>query len=79
MAESSILTGKNALVTGARLCQGIGFAIAEALAREGAGLAITGRRSNDEAAEAVARLESHGGLVLYRATDLTRPDEITAR
>ena len=54
------IDGKIALVTGASA--GIGFAAAEALAREGAMVVITGR-SADHLADAAARLRANGAEV----------------
>ena len=67
------LRDKVALVCGAS--QGIGFAVAEELAREGARLAICSR---DAAAvdAARARLATHGGEVLAIAADLSSDDGI---
>jgi NAD(P)-dependent dehydrogenase (short-subunit alcohol dehydrogenase family) len=54
----SDLIGKRALVTGA--ARGIGAAIAEALAKAGADVAITYEKSADRAAEVVRAIEAHG-------------------
>lgn len=62
------LQGKVAVVTGAS--RGIGFAIAQALAREGVRLAICAR--GDEALQAAAdQLRGEGSAVLAMATDLS--------
>jgi NAD(P)-dependent dehydrogenase (short-subunit alcohol dehydrogenase family) len=52
------LTGRRALITGAS--RGIGLAVAEALGRRGAAVAITGRKA--EALEAAARQLRAGGI-----------------
>lgn len=66
---SRLLEGRTALVTGA--ARRIGRAIALALAAEGAGVAITYRRSKDEASETVAELTSHGAAAIAVYCDLT--------
>jgi NAD(P)-dependent dehydrogenase (short-subunit alcohol dehydrogenase family) len=58
--------GKIALVTGA--ARGIGFAVANVLAREGARVILTDIR-DDEGAEAVGRI---GGRAAYRRLDVRR-------
>ncbi len=69
------LKGKVALVAGAS--RGLGFAVAEALAREGATVSIssTTQTSIDEAA---ARLASSGATVLATAVDVRNGDQIVA-
>ena len=69
------LKGKVALVAGAS--RGLGFAVAEALAREGATVSIssTTQTSIDEAA---ARLSSSGATVLATAVDVRNGDQIVA-
>jgi NAD(P)-dependent dehydrogenase (short-subunit alcohol dehydrogenase family) len=70
------LDGKKALVTGSTA--GIGFAIARALAREGASVVITGRtqRRVDGAIESILN-EVHGAKVSGIAADLAMPDGIS--
>ena len=70
------LDGKKALVTGSTA--GIGFAIARALAREGASVVITGRtqRRVDGAIESI-RNEVQGAKVSGIAADLAMPDGIS--
>ena len=62
------LNNKNAAVTGAS--QGIGFAIAEALASEGCNLAI-GARGEEKLAEAREKLARHGTKIVAVQTDLS--------
>jgi 3-oxoacyl-[acyl-carrier protein] reductase len=70
------LSGETALVTASS--RGLGYASAEALAREGANVAICGR-DPDRLAEAEADLEAAGsGGVLARQTDLTDPEDVSA-
>ena len=64
------LTGKKALVTGST--RGIGLAIAERLALEGADVAICAR-SGDAVKDAVKALESKGGKAWGRAVDVKDP------
>ena len=61
------LTGKTALVTGSTA--GIGYAIAEALAREGAHVVINGR-TQQRVDDALKRLGASGGKVTGIAADL---------
>jgi len=70
------LEGKVAIVTGGS--DGLGRATAERLAREGARVAICGRRKEhlDQAAEGIRR--ATGGQVLARAADVTRAGEVEA-
>jgi NAD(P)-dependent dehydrogenase (short-subunit alcohol dehydrogenase family) len=62
------LSGKRAVVTGGS--RGIGFAIADALAAEGAQVAILAR-DPDRLATAAGRLHERGGRVLALAADTT--------
>jgi len=57
-----------ALVTGGS--RGIGFGIAERLAREGYALAINGVRAEAEVAESLSRLRAHGVEVVYAPGDV---------
>ncbi len=69
------LDGKRALVTGAG--SGIGLAIAEALAREGAIVALHGR-DLERTAELRQSIEAAGGSAISVAADLLDPAEIKA-
>ena len=71
------LAGRSALVTGST--SGIGHAIAQAFAREGANVMLNGFGDPKEIEALRAGLEqSHGVKVLYHAADMTRPAEIAA-
>jgi 3-oxoacyl-[acyl-carrier protein] reductase len=65
------LKGKTALVTGAS--RGIGRAIAERLARDGATVALTYNASKSGAEEAVAFIENAGGAAFAIHADLVDP------
>jgi NAD(P)-dependent dehydrogenase (short-subunit alcohol dehydrogenase family) len=69
------LDGKVGLVTGGN--SGIGFAIAEGLARAGADVCIWGRDEGRNE-EARRRLEAHGGKVLALGCDVAAPDQVEA-
>ena len=72
---ANTLQGKFALVTGVSRAGQIGYAVAEALAAEGAGLGIAARtRANVEAR--AGELRSRGVRVLAVAADLTREQEV---
>lgn len=71
------LTGKTALVTGS--VQGIGFAIAEALAQSGARIAVHGLADADQADVACAALQAAGApQARFFEGDLRDPDQIGA-
>lgn len=70
------LKGKTALVTGAAVR--LGKAIALALASRGANVAITYRRSEEEAQNTVQDLERLGVRGLAVRTDVSRPAEVAA-
>lgn len=67
------LHGKVALVTGAGVR--VGRAIALALGRAGADVALHYRSSRDEADAAAREIESGGGRALVVSGDLARPDD----
>ncbi len=67
------LENKIAFVTGAG--SGIGRAIAERFAAEGAAVAVVDRQP-EGGRETVARIEAAGGRALFAAADVTRADEI---
>ena len=70
------LDGKRAIVTGAT--RGIGRAIAEALLRHGAGVAICGR-SEEGVRLAVSELgQRTGGRIVGRAADVGDPEQVAA-
>jgi len=74
MAENLFdLTGKVALVTGGN--SGLGFAMAEGLARAGADVVIWGRRE-DQNARAAEALRAHGGRVSHRAVDVSNEQAV---
>jgi NAD(P)-dependent dehydrogenase (short-subunit alcohol dehydrogenase family) len=70
------LTGKTVLVTGGAVR--LGRAIARAIARRGADVAITYRTSAREADEAVAQFRSYGVRALAIACDQRVPEQIEA-
>src|SRR5229473_6562206 len=69
------LSGRRALVTGGT--SGIGRATAQALAREGAHVLISGR-SEARGAEVVAAIEAEGGEAEFVRADLKSPDDVRA-
>ena len=68
------LTGKAALVTGAS--RGIGAAIAQRLARDGAAVAITYQSSKDKAQAVVREIEAAGGRAIAIAADSADADAV---
>ncbi|MGO4278435.1 3-hydroxybutyrate dehydrogenase [Cupriavidus sp. OV038] len=67
------LQGKSAIVTGA--ASGIGKAIAETLAREGAAVAVADLNA-DAANKVAAEIEAAGGLAMGVAMDVTNEDAV---
>lgn len=65
------LDGRVALVTGAARRRGIGRGIVEALAAEGAWVAINDVAADDEAAELVDELTSRGAVAKFYRADVT--------
>lgn len=70
------LNGKIALITGAS--RGIGRAIAELFATEGATVVLSYRSGADEAATVVAEIEVQGGKAVAIAADVADEDQINA-
>jgi NAD(P)-dependent dehydrogenase (short-subunit alcohol dehydrogenase family) len=71
------LSGKQAFVSGST--QGIGFAIARALVKEGASVMINGRHEEKvEKAVQSLRDEFPGGAISGKAADFERADEVAA-
>lgn len=68
------LTGKVAIVTGAS--RGIGRAIAERFARDGAAVVVNYSQSANQAKEVVTTIESQGGQALAIQADISRTPEI---
>jgi 3-oxoacyl-[acyl-carrier protein] reductase len=68
------LEGKAALVTGSS--RGIGRAIAERLAAEGAAVVVNYRRSPQRAREVVDRIVAQGGRAEAIRADVTDPDQV---
>jgi NAD(P)-dependent dehydrogenase (short-subunit alcohol dehydrogenase family) len=69
------MTGKVALITGGTA--GIGHATAIAFAKEGAQVAISGRREK-EGNEVVAEIKAFGGEAIFIKTDITKESEVKA-
>jgi 3-hydroxybutyrate dehydrogenase len=72
-----MLKGKNALVTGST--SGIGYAIAHALAREGANVTLNGFGAAAEIERSRAAIKTKAKVeVAYSAADMQKPDEVAA-
>jgi 3-oxoacyl-[acyl-carrier protein] reductase len=65
------LAGKKAILVGA--ARGIGFSVAEVLAREGCDIALTAR-SEDSVKDAVAELSKYGTRVVGRPVNAKQPE-----
>ncbi|WP_440995402.1 3-hydroxybutyrate dehydrogenase [Arhodomonas sp. SL1] len=71
------LTDKAAVVTGST--SGIGRAVAEALAAEGASVVINGIEPREEGERVAAEIaDRHGAAVRFNGADMSRPDEVRA-
>ena len=71
------LTGKVALVTGGS--RGIGAAIAQRLARDGAAVAITYANAQQKADEVVRAIEAAGGRALAMRADSADVEAVKGR
>lgn len=69
----SDLSGKTAIVTGGN--QGIGFALADGLAKYGATVVIANRRA-EEGEKAAQRIRDSGGAAFSIATDISQKDSV---
>ncbi|KHK93196.1 SDR family NAD(P)-dependent oxidoreductase [Novosphingobium malaysiense] len=69
------LAGKKAILVGA--ARGIGYAVAEVLAREGCDIALTAR-SEDSVKDAVAELGKYGTRIVGKPVNAKQPDDYKA-
>lgn len=71
----SSLSGHNALVTGG--ARRLGRSFAEAIAAEGAGVAVHYRSSEEQAQQVVETIQQHGGRAVALPADLAEPEQAT--
>ncbi|MGE0858299.1 MAG: SDR family oxidoreductase [Gammaproteobacteria bacterium] len=74
--DAQPFAGQRALVSGG--IRGIGFAVAERLARGGAEVWLNYRRDDETATAAVARIEAAGGRAFAVQADIGEPDAVAA-